>query len=277
MPVIGWTIRMLAKGLDVLGLTFTRLANLLWELVPAILPPDQLARHVQTRYDAVYTTQSAPTKAEMEDDNLDAWEVDVLNRYRITSGRMLAMGTGWGREALAIARKGVTVVGVEWNPVAVRETQRFAEQAGISACFHRADFTALPYADGSFDFALLATTMYSAIPGTAGRQAWLDKLGRLLKPGGLALLSFERELPPPPRTRAIIKPVIALLQKLPGANCGYRIGDSYSAEHYMHAFQDEEEIRAELIGAGASIRELGWVKGYAIVTFPNPQDRNLIS
>jgi ubiquinone/menaquinone biosynthesis C-methylase UbiE len=271
MRILGWFIRMLARGLDFLGLTFTRMANLLWELVPAMLPPDQLARHVQSRYDAVYTPRSAPAKAEMEDDNFEAWEIDVLSRYQINSGLMLAMGTGWGREALAIARKGVTVVGVEWNPVAVREAQRFAEQAGISARFHRADFTALPYADGSFNFALLATTMYSAIPGTAGRQAWLGKLSRLLKPGGLVLLSFERELPPPPRTRAIIKPVIALLQKLPGANRGYRIGDSYSAEHYMHAFQDEEEIRTELTGAGASIRELGWVKGYAIVTFPSPQ------
>lgn len=268
MRALGWCIRIVARGLDFLGLTFTRMANLLWELVPAILPPDQLARHVQSRYDAVYTPQSAPTKAEMEDDNLEAWEIDVLSRYRINSGRMLAMGTGWGREALAIARRGVRVVGVEWNPVAVREAQRFAKQAGISACFHRADFTALPYADASFDFALLATTMYSAIPGTTGRQAWLSNLGRLLKADGLVILSFERELPPPSRTRAISKPLIALLQKLPGANRGYRLGDSYSAEHYMHAFQREEEIRTELTGAGAHIRELNWVRGYAIVTLP---------
>jgi len=181
---------------------------------------------------------------------------------------MLAMGTGWGREALAIARRGVTVVGVETNPVAVRETHRYARQAGIPAHFHRADFTALPYADASFDYALLATTMYSAIPGAEGRQTWLGKLGRLMKDGGLVLLSFERELHPPSRTRAIGRPLIALLQKLPGANRGYRDGDSYSAEHYMHAFQNAEEIRAELAGAGVSIRELGWVKGYAIVTFP---------
>jgi hypothetical protein len=82
------------------------------------------------------------------------------------------------------------------------------------------------------------------------------------------MLSFARELPPPSRTQAISRPLIAFLQKLPGANRDYRTGDSYSAEHYMHAFQNEEEIRAELAGAGVSICELGWVKGYAIVTFP---------
>jgi ubiquinone/menaquinone biosynthesis C-methylase UbiE len=271
MILLGWVIRIFARGLAFLGLTFTRLANFLWTLLPAILPPDQLSRHVQARYDAVYTAQSVPTKEEMSEDNLDAWEADVLTRYRINSGRLLAMGTGWGREALAIARRGVTVVGVETNPVAVRETHRFARQAGIPAHFHQADFTALPYADASFDYALLATTMYSAIPGTEGRQAWLGKLERLMRPGGLVMLSFERELPPPSRTRAISRPLIAFLQKLPGANRGYRAGDSYSAEHYMHAFQSEEEIRAELAGAGASVRELGWVKGYAIVAFPARQ------
>ncbi len=271
MNTIGWCIRLLARGLAFVGLTFTRMANFLWELLPTILSPDELTRHVQARYAPVYTPQSAPTKEEMESDNLDAWEIDVLDRYRINSGRMLAMGTGWGREAFAIARRGVMVIGVETNPVAVHETQRYARHAGISARFHRADFTVLPYADSSFDYALLATTMYSAIPGTERRQAWLGRLSRLLKPGGLAMLSFDRELPPPSCTRAIIKPLIALLQKLPGANRDYRPGDSYSAEHYMHSFQSEEEIRAELTGAGASIRELGWVKGYAIVTFPAPQ------
>lgn len=268
MIALGWFIRITARGLAFLGLTFTRMANFLWTLLPAILSPDQLARHVQTRYDAVYTLQAIPSKEEMEEDNLDAWETDVLSRYRINSGRMLAMGTGWGREALAIARRGVTVVGVEINQVAVRETHRYARQAGIPAHFHRADFTALPYRDASFDYALLATTMYSAIPGTEGRKAWLRMVGRLMKDGGLVMLSFERELPPPSRTQALSRPLIALLQMLPGANRGYRPGDSYSAEHYMHAFQNEEEIRAELTGAGVSIRELGWVKGYAVVTFP---------
>jgi ubiquinone/menaquinone biosynthesis C-methylase UbiE len=268
MNTIGWCIRLLAQGLAFVGLTFTRMANFLWELIPAILSPDELTRHVQARYAPVYTPQSVPTKEEMENDNLDAWEVDVLERYRINSGRMLAMGTGWGREALSIARRGVMVIGVETNPVAVRETQRYASHAGISAYFHRADFTALPYADASFDFALIATTMYSAIPGTERRQAWLGRLGRLLKPGGLLMLSFDRELPPPSRTRAISRLLIALLQKLPGANRDFRPGDSYSAEHYMHSFRSEEEIRTELTGAGASIRELRWVKGYAIVNFP---------
>jgi len=271
MIALGWCIRILARGLAFLGLTFTRLANFLWTLLPAILSPDQLARHVQARYDAVYTPQTIPAKEELAEDNLDAWELDVLSRYRINSGRLLAMGTGWGREALAIARRGVTVIGVETNPVAVRETHRYARQTGIPAHFHRADFTALPYAAASFDYALLATTMYSAIPGTGGRQAWLGRLAHLMKPGGLVILSFEREMHPPSRTRAASRPVIVLLPRLPGANRDYQTGDSYSAEHYMHIFQSEEKVRAELVGAGASICELNWAKGYAVVTFPAQQ------
>lgn len=51
MNAIGWCIRVLANGLEGLANVFTRAANLLWELVPAVLPPDRLARLVQTRYD----------------------------------------------------------------------------------------------------------------------------------------------------------------------------------------------------------------------------------
>lgn len=270
MRALGWCIRIVARGLDFLGLTFTRMANLLQELLPALLPPGHLSEGVRSRYETIYTARSSFTHAEMEDQILDMWEADVMDRYRINIGRMLAMGTGRGREAIAIARRGVTVVGVEINPIAVQEAQRFAIASGIPARFHRADFMALPYVDASFDFALLATTMYSAIPGTAERQAWLGKLGRLLKTGGLVIVSFERELAPPSRTRTISKPLNAVLHKLPGANRSYQPGDSYSAEHYMHVFQSEDEIRAELIGAGAQIRELNWVRGYAITTFPAP-------
>lgn len=268
MNAVGWCIRLLAQGLDHIGRVFSRLADLLWELLPALLPPDQLARYVKARYDTLYLPRFIPPRGELEDDNLEAWEMEVLERYKINSGRMLAMGTGWGREALAIARRGLTVIGVETNPVAVREAQRFARQTGLSAHFHRADFAALPYADGSFDFALLATTMYSAIPGTTGRQAWLGRLRRLLKAGGLVLLSYERELPAPSRIKAISGRLNAFLHRLPGANLDYRPGDNYSTDHYMHAFQSEAEIRAELIGAGASIRELRWMRGYAVVDFP---------
>lgn len=271
MTIVGWFIHAFARVLRILGLTFTRMSNLLQELLPALLPPNQLFKDVRGRYETIYTAQSSFTQAEMEDQGLDMWEADVMDRYRINTGRMLAMGTGRGREAIAIARRGVTVVGVEINSNAVQEAQRFALASGISARFHRADFMALPYADASFDFALLATTMYSAIPGTAERQAWLGKLGRLLKTGGLVIVSFERELAPPARTRTISKPLNAVLHKLPGANRGYQPGDSYSAEHYMHVFQSEDEIQAELLGAGAHIRELNWVKGYAITTFSVPQ------
>jgi ubiquinone/menaquinone biosynthesis C-methylase UbiE len=275
MSAIGWFIRMLARGLSLLGLTFTGMANLLRELLPALLPFDQLSKGVRGRYDTVYTSQSTFAQDEIEDHALDTWEADVMNRYHINTGRMLAMGTGRGREAIAIARRGITVVGVEINPIAVQEARRFAAASGIPARFHRADFTALPYADASFDFALLATTMYSAIPGTGGRQTWLRNLSRLLKPGGLAIVSFEREFSPPSRARAISRPLNAVLHKLPGANRGYQSGDSYSAEHYMHVFQNKEEIRTELTGAGASIRELNWVRSYAVLTFSTSPNTGL--
>jgi ubiquinone/menaquinone biosynthesis C-methylase UbiE len=266
MKVLGWIIQTVAGSLDALGLTFTRSAKLLQEFLPAVLPPDQLSRQIPVYYRKAYTSQPPPTEAELADDGLEMWEADVLNRYRIGSGHLLAMGTGWGREALALARRGLTVFAVEIDPVAVRTAQRFARRTGLSAHFHRASFTALPFADNSFDVALLSSTMYSAIPGSRMRQAWLADLVRLLKRDGLAILSFERELPPPSRLRTWARPVNALLHRLPGANHAYEPGDTYTADHYMHAFRHETEMRQELSAAGVQVRELNWMRGYAVVT-----------
>jgi SAM-dependent methyltransferase len=268
MSVVGWFIRMLAHSLESIGFMFSGVGHVLRGLLPALLPPEQLTRQVRTRYDTIYDPRSVPAYA--EDGDLDAWEADVLDRYHINSGRMLVMGSGCGRETIAIARRGVAAVGVETNPVAVRTAQQFARKTGVSACFYRADFTALPYASASFDFAMLSATMYSAIPGAAGRHAWLTDLGRRLKPGGLAILSFERE-GSFSRTRILCERLNAILHKIPGANHAYQPGDSYSVEHYLHLFQDEEELRAELASARVYIRELNWVKRYVIVTFPPQQ------
>jgi SAM-dependent methyltransferase len=277
MNVGGLLIRVLARCLEFVASELSRAAYFLRSLLPALLPPDQLLKQVRSSYDKIYDHRNIPTNDAIGGDSLDPWETDVLNRYKINSGRMLVMGSGWGREAIPIARRGVTVVAMETNPVAVRTAQRFVKTAGLSAWFHRADFTVFPYAGGSFDFAMLASGMYSAIPGVAGRHAWLENLGRQLRPGGHAILSFQGEYRAPSRRRAFRLHLNAILHKIPGANRTYQPGDDCSSGHYLHVFQKEEELRTELIGAGAHICELHWVKGYAIVTFSARQARELIS
>ena len=56
---------------------------------------------------------------------------------------------------------------------------------------------------------------------------------------------------------------------LPGANQSYQLGDTCSQSHFLHAFVDEEEIQSELREAGATIEQLHWHEGCAVLSWPS--------
>lgn len=272
MPVFARLICLLARRFQALADFVNRFSNFFYGLLPIFLRSSQLAKLVQESYVPGYqSAQLSLTDPTLLHALLSPWELDLLNRYNVQSGRMLVMGAGLGREAIAISRRGVRVVGIDANFVALRLATRIAEALKTPAAYHQADFLTLPYVPASFDFAFLTTLMYSSIPGLEQRRAWLKELGPLLKPGGLLFLSFLR-LPQPLRAspfRSLRKKVSSLLAKLPGTNPAYQVGDECPTGHFLHEFQNETELRDELNGAGVSVRELNWSQGFAVISFPD--------
>ncbi len=247
---------------------FARLSSFFYGLLPALMPPEQLSTHVAYAYDEIYATHRLSGIDEIDDGSLDSWEHNVFNKYKIDAGRMRVLGAGLGRESLAIARRGVTVMGMDINRSAMQVAQRRARAAGVPAWFHQASLFELPYKPGSFDYAIYTSSMYSSIPGKAVRQSWLRSLRRPLKGGALIILSFVSGCPPHGKGKMLRFWMNGILRKLPGANRACQPGDSCLAGHFMHEFQTEQELREELTEAGAVIQELRWAANYAIVTFP---------
>jgi len=263
-------VYVLARCCEACACFFARASNLFDSLLPALLSPHEITSRVIRSYDTVYTAEvAAHAHDTVIDEQLDTWETEVLDRYKICSGRMLVMGSGWGREAFAMARRGITVVGIDTNIAAVQAAQTRAMTIGVSARFHRANFFDLPYKPHSFDWAFLSSIMYSVIPGRGVRQAWLRHILQRLKRDGLVILSFTHEYSQPTRARTMLFRLNAFLSTLPGANPVCQPGDRYETGHFMHVFQSEEEIRNELTEAGVVIQELRWTNSYAVVTFPS--------
>ena len=255
---------------------FAYLSSFFDGLLPALLSPSEISSRVIRAYDTVYTTEATIHARDVViDESLDAWESSVLDSYKICSGRMLVLGSGWGREAFAIARREITITGIDANPAAVRAAQTRATAINVSARFHRANFLHLPYKPHSFDWAFLASIMYSAVQGRHVRQAWLRSIRQCLTQDGLVILSFTREYSPPTHARTLLSHFNALLSTLPGANAACQTGDRYATGHFLHAFQSEEDIRSELTEAGAVIKELSWVHCYAVVSFPSREPHPL--
>ena len=64
---------------------------------------------------------------------------------------VLDVGTGTGRGAIALARRGAIVTGVDASQEMLDVARRQAEAAGVPVTFAREDAHRLPFADGAFD------------------------------------------------------------------------------------------------------------------------------
>ena len=104
-------------------------------------------------------------------------------------------GDGWPSIPLAAARPDVTVMGLEPAPRRTRVCLENARRLGVSnARFVTGDATAAPVADGSID---LVTASYS-LEESAEPAAAMRELRRVLRPGGVLRVAYQRwELPAP--------------------------------------------------------------------------------
>lgn len=251
VSILGRFIELLARLLDRCASVLSALSRLLYGLVPVLLTPEQLTRGVRDYYREVYRQELAPPTLLVESWENDGVEGRLLDCHGIRCGRVLVLATGWGHESVALAQRGFSVVAMDANPLAVRTAHGLARTGGVRAYFHQACFLELPYRAASFNAVLLPSAMYSAIPGSSLRRTWLSRIGHLLKPQGIVMLSFLSERRPVPRSKRLSTRISLMLTGLPGANRTYQPGDDCGGGHFLHSFQDEAELRWELVGAGA--------------------------
>jgi cyclopropane fatty-acyl-phospholipid synthase-like methyltransferase len=103
--------------------------------------------------------------------------------------RVLDAGCGVGGPALWLAETyGVEVVGVTLSEVQLARARKYAARRKLEHLvrFEIADFTALPYDEGSFDV-VWAQESVCHVPADA-KQLFLKEAGRVLKPGGRMLM-----------------------------------------------------------------------------------------
>jgi SAM-dependent methyltransferase len=109
-------------------------------------------------------------------------------RDRGNEGRLLDLGCGEGRHAVAAAGLGFRVTAVDYEPLAVRRARALARARGVEEmAFQVADVFALPFAAGSFDVVL----DYGCLHHQRKRDwaAYVNAVLRVLTPEGYYLLS----------------------------------------------------------------------------------------
>src|SRR3712207_6227854 len=77
---------------------------------------------------------------------------DLIRRLDLHGGvRVLEVACGPGNVALAAARTGATVIGLDFAPNLLAQARARAAEEGFAVAFDEGDAEALPYADGAFD------------------------------------------------------------------------------------------------------------------------------
>ena len=145
----------------------------------------KIIQDTQTSYDTVAPEYAERFKDEMDDKPFDRDCLDRLTREVNDLGPICDLGCGPGQIARYLHCRGVKTLGVDLSPNMVAEAQRLNPETH----FHQGDMLSLPDADDSWG-GIAAFYCIIHIP----REQIVDavrEMKRVLKPGGVLLLTFH--------------------------------------------------------------------------------------
>lgn len=109
--------------------------------------------------------------------------------------RVLDLGAGVGRHALALARQGFAVAALDAAPEGIAEITRIAAAEGLTVDARIGLMTELPFADAAFDHVISWNVIYHGDEEVL--RAAIAEIARVLKPGGtfLGTMLSARRIP----------------------------------------------------------------------------------
>ena len=118
--------------------------------------------------------------------------VSVVERWGVSGGRVLDVGTGTGRLAIEFAKgiPAVEVVGLDLSDVALELARDNAQesQASSRVSFERGDAEDMPFGDDTFDLVISGNTLHLL----ENPVRMFNEIQRVLKLGGRFLVSDFR-------------------------------------------------------------------------------------
>lgn len=243
---------------------------------------EKVVRHfVELTRQEYETSKMVDYFAEQTREGLSPDEEKAASLFLKPPADLLVLACGSGRECFPLVRKGFRVAGLDISKNMLREARQFQKQWQIPAAWIEGTFLQLPFKSGCFDALLLGLGMYAAIPSKKLRCQTLKEMARLLKPGGVLILTMgwvaEKKRPfyhswPGQFLKMLKKRIFDRpLQEAGDTVMKNKRGEIVS---FTHFFQRPEEIAAEFRRAGLGVLHR---EGFAWVLQPSLLKTSFIS
>lgn len=113
----------------------------------------------------------------------------LIEKYFQPKDKILNIGCGAGREAIALLRQGFEVTGIDLQPAMIEKSKENIQKEGLSGEFFVMDATKLDFSENAFFHVLMVGSIISHIPRRAKRIAALKEVQRVLKKNGYVIIS----------------------------------------------------------------------------------------
>ena len=234
-----------------LGRGLLRLGTFVQSLALMVMRPDDLVEFSRQTYARPHNVE-AWAEDEVVDSGLSPDELDLLASVPATTGHLLLLGVGGGREAIPLARMGFQVTGVDYVAAMVERARENAARRGVSIEGLVQEMSRLDVPPGAYDVVWLSRAMYSCVPTHGRRVEMVRRIARALKRDGLFLCQFHwRAGAEPPGRGAVVRRVVAACTL---GNLAYEAGDTlWQNIEFVHQFTSEDAIRSELEEGGLCV------------------------
>lgn len=182
--------------------------------------------------------------------DLSTLETLLADAWMRPGDRVLDVGCGTGREALAFAERGLKVTGIDLSARSIACASARASSSSTPPDFVVASIETLAVANATYDAVFFASDVHASLDGRSARIESLRRAHDLVRSGGHVL--FQATLRPARASSIALDAALVALSRLRGSahERGDRIVRRENTVFLRHLFASDEEVIGELDDAG---------------------------